>query len=401
MARDSLASYANEVFRAIPRVDQRRWAEVYLRGLLSVEGKKSVRKIAENILSAPAHQSLQQFINQSPWRWAPVRAGLARYLQGVEPPRAWLVNRVVIPKRGDRSVGVERQFLPEAGRTVNCQLGLAVSLVGATSNVPVNWRILLPRTWDSPATRKAAHIPDHVEIRPEWRETAAMVREMSERWGLRQVPVVANARHLGRANELVAELSSCGVPFVLEVGESLGMSGAAHLLPRRPPHSSLPRRSLERVLTARASLHPLTGQPREQQCQERQRQKQALTQRNHTLAPVAPAPRRSFVRSSMTRIPATNGSPPRVARLLTEISSSGEATRFWITSLMDHRIDDIMSLARLDSRTREDMQNLEQHFGLRDFEGRSFRGWHHHMTMVSAAYIFANVGWRAPAMCAS
>ncbi|MFK4273843.1 transposase, partial [Streptomyces milbemycinicus] len=65
ITRDALSDFAGEIFSSMSRVDQRRWGEVYLRGLLVVEGKKSVRRISEDVLSIPAHQSLQQFINQS------------------------------------------------------------------------------------------------------------------------------------------------------------------------------------------------------------------------------------------------------------------------------------------------------------------------------------------------
>ncbi|MDT0306638.1 transposase [Streptomyces sp. DSM 44917] len=379
IARDPIASYAGEVFCGLPRVDQRRWAEVYLRGLLSVEGKKSVRKIAENILAMPAHQSLQQFINQSPWRWAPVRALLARYVQSVAPPQAWVLSRVVIPKRGDRSVGVERQFLPEAGRMVNCQIGLAVSLVTPASSLPVNWRILLPKSWEGQRIRKAAHIPDHVEPRPEWLEAAGMLEEMSERWGLMRVPVVASARQTGNGTALLRELAARDLPFLVEVAEPPEPAAVPHA-PRS--RSRFARGPLEKVITAREYLHALTGH------------------RHHAVPVASPAARRSFVRSSLTKIPAANGAPPKAARLLTEIAPGGQAVRFWVTNLMDHRIDDLMALARLEPRSREDMQKLEQNFGLRDFEGRSFRGWHHHMTMVSAAYVFATVGWDALASCA-
>ncbi|MFD5321822.1 IS701 family transposase [Streptomyces sp. NPDC127098] len=383
IARDPISSYASEVFHAIPRVDQRRWAEVYLRGLLSVPGKKSVRKIAESILATPAHQSLQQFINQSPWRWSPVRAVLARYVQSVSPARAWVLSRVVIPKRGDRSVGVGRQFLPEAGRLVNCQIGLAASFVTDDASVPVNWRILLPKAWEGSEIRESAGIPDHVETRPQWLEAADMVWEMAHRWALSPAPVVADTRHLGSADGLIAELATHdGLPFVLEVDHALAEAAGADRLPRPRQQANLPLRPLESVLTAGRGLTALAGH------------------RRHTVPPATPAARHTFVRSSLAKIPMPGGAPPRIARLLTEMSPDGEPARFWVTNLMSHRVDDVMALARLEGRARDGIQKLDRHFGLRDFEGRSFRGWHHHMTMVSAASVFAHVGWDALAACA-
>ncbi|ONK14115.1 transposase [Streptomyces sp. MP131-18] len=373
---DAVASFADGVFSPMPRVDQRRWAEVYLRGLLLVEGKKTVRKIADSILSIPAHQSLQQFINQSPWEWEPVRALLARHIQAAERPMAWVLARTAIPKRGDRSVGVERQFLPEAGRTLNCQIGVGAFLANSSGSIPVNWRILLPRRWgDNMKLRKSAYIPDGVGAQPEWRESIDMVSEMDTEWGLARAPVIADIRHLRHADDFITTLMDRGFTFALEVDGSMKVLGGAHL---------------SAVSSRRPALQGATGKV----VAVRDYVQYPGAQRSSVLAPVRAEARRSRVVSSLVRIHAGGRhTPPRVVRLLSEIFPLGRPARFWITNLADHRVDSVMSLARLSLRSKEDMQKLEDRFGLRDFEGRSFRGWHHHMTMVSAAYAFDKIGW--------
>src|SRR5205807_8967764 len=80
--------------------------------------------------------------------------------------------------------------------------------------------------------------------------------------------------------------------------------------------------------------------------------------------------------------------PEHTYRLVTEASRAGGATRYWITSLVDRPIHEILSLVRHTARTESVVKVLEDHFGILDFEGRSFPGWHHHMTMVSAAYAY-------------
>ncbi|MEV1010911.1 transposase [Streptomyces sp. NPDC049881] len=373
---DAVASFADGVFSPMPRVDQRRWAEVYLRGLLLVEGKKTVRKIAESILSIPAHQSLQQFINQSPWEWEPVRALLARHVQAAERPRAWVLARTAIPKRGDRSVGVERQFLPEAGRTVNCQIGVGAFLANSTGSIPVNWRILLPRRWgENPKLRSSAYIPEGVEAKPEWRELLDMVDEMDGEWGLAKAPVIADIRHLRQADSFIKSLVDQNHTFALEVDGSLKVLGGAHLNAVPDGRSDGPRVTGKVVAVRDYLQYP-------------------GVRRSSSLTPLQAQNRRSQVVSSLVRVPATGRhAPPRVVRLLSETFPLGRPPRYWITNLADHRVDSVMSLARLSLRTKLDTQSLEDRFGLRDFEGRSFRGWHHHMTMVSAAYTFDKIGW--------
>jgi SRSO17 transposase len=101
------SSFCDDVFASIPRADQRRWAEVYVRGLLRVPGRKSIRRICEHVLGMPADQCLQQFLNQSPWSWEPVRRALAFRIAGTRP-KALVVEDAVFPKAGSSSVGVAR-----------------------------------------------------------------------------------------------------------------------------------------------------------------------------------------------------------------------------------------------------------------------------------------------------
>lgn len=353
----------------MPRVDQRRWAEVYLRGLLLVEGKKSVRRISEDILSMPVHQSLQQFINQSPWEWGPVRADLARFVEAAQPPRALVMSRTSIPKRGDRSVGVERHFLPEAGRVVNSQIGLTVDLAVESANIPVNWRLLLSDRWLSdPELRGSAHIPEGVQANPPWREFLDMLEEMDTHWATRRAPVTADLRQFPAADHLVVELARRQMDFVVEVDGSIPLPEGAPLRHVRTAHST--PGALRR---AEAALEYLgVRQPRESS---------------------DPARRHIRVASSVLELSSGHrqASACRV-RLLQECTPGGAPTRFWITSLMEDRVDVVLALSRLAKRSRGALQVMEERFGLRDFEGRSHRGWHHHMTMVSAAYVFDQLG---------
>ncbi|MGW4983684.1 IS701 family transposase [Streptomyces mirabilis] len=376
VTRDALSVFAGEIFSSMPRVDQRRWAEVYLRGLLLVEGKKSVRKISEDILSIPAHQSLQQFINQSPWEWEPVRASMVRYATNAETPQAWVLSRIAIPKRGDRSVGVERRFLPEASRTVNCQLGLTVALAVPSANIPVNWRLLMPEKWLTDRTlRESAYIPQGVRANPEWADFAAMLEELELHWQARRVPVVGDLRHLTATDQLVGELLNRGLDFTFEVDGSLVVvDAAAHPREARSVHAA--RGAFRRAGTALDFLGRWCG-PSTDACKQ-------------VKAPM------KVVSAVVTFPGARRGGSERRVRLLTELSPSGAPKRFWITNLMGHRVDEIIALSRLAQRSKENLQALEERFGLRDFEGRSFRGWHHHMTMVSAAYAFDRLSSRAP-----
>lgn len=372
ITRDALSVFAGELFSSMPRVDQRRWAEVYLRGLLLVEGKKSVRRISEDILSLPAHQSLQQFINQSPWKWEQVRSDLVRYVESAESPQAWVISRAAIAKRGDRSVGVERRFLHEAGRMVNCQMGLILSLAVPSANIPVNWRLLLSDRWlAQESLRQSAYIPDGVRANPEWVDFIEMLDELAS-WKATPAPVVGDLRQLPGADRLVRGLMQRDMGFAVEVDGSLCLPDGGFTL--QDLRSAHPARNALRC--AGSALEFLGGRRWNASSPTGERQQLKIVS--------------SVVRLSLGRGP-HHGSA-RKFRLLSELSPAGAPVRFWLTSLMDEPVNEVLALSRLVLRSRTNAQALEERFGLRDFEGRSFRGWHHHTTMVSAAYAFDQLG---------
>lgn len=155
-------AFVAEIFGRLPRADQRRWAHVYTRGLLMTPGRKTVRRLAAaGSDSATAAQALHQFVNASPWDWEPIRARLADWVLRRSDPRALLIGTVVLPKRGDRSCGVHRRFVPQEGRTVNCQVGIGAFLAADRATVPVDWRLLLPGAWSGDSqVRSRARIPE-------------------------------------------------------------------------------------------------------------------------------------------------------------------------------------------------------------------------------------------------
>ena len=99
---------------------------------MTVPGRKTIRRISALAGGVAADQSLQQFVNQSPWEWAPVRAELAHLVAGSAPVEAWIAAEVAFPKNGESSVGVGQQYVGPAARTLNCQLAVALSLAGTT-----------------------------------------------------------------------------------------------------------------------------------------------------------------------------------------------------------------------------------------------------------------------------
>jgi SRSO17 transposase len=361
-----LSSFCQEMLSQLPRADQRRWGEIYVAGLINVPGRKSVRRIADYIVNSRADQGIQQFVNQSPWTSGPVRQGLANYLSSLFRPEAWVVDEVVLPKNGSSSVGVARQYAPSAGRVLNCQIGLGVFFAGA-GIAPVNWRLLLPPEWDTDATRRArAHVPPSARHKSRWEHIIDAVDEMRNAWELDPAPIVVDAQHDTKVEPLLQALEQRGLAYVVRVASGTQMvDGQAaattigefvqQLSRTGPGNISLTWQDGEGpATTSRFLLQPLPMQTSTR-----------TWWRTHSRTPLAPR------------------------RLLIEWPSGRQRpSGIWLTNLSSARPPQLIGLARAHRRTSAEMGRLCEDYGLAHFEGRSFRGWHHHATLVSLAHCY-------------
>ncbi|MFI1659718.1 IS701 family transposase [Streptomyces sp. NPDC020472] len=364
--------FADSVFAHLPRADQRRWAQLYLQGLLTTPGRKSIRRLAAAVSAAPAtaSQSLHQFISASPWDWVPARQELIRLAGDHFPLRALTIGTVVLPKRGEHTCGVHRRFVPAAGRTISCQVGLGAFVTTGDEDLPVEWRLLLPEQWNEDARlRERARVPDAARHRPVWEHVLDLVDSVSDALPRRlpaHVPVVADLSEHLDVGRLLAGLDRRGHDFVVAVPAALPVLPADSRVSRAVPGA------------ADAPLGPVGARQ--------------FLQHHHVLPPravtlAAPGGRGRQLRvvSELVRLPGSC----RTYRLFTEWRpADSRAPRVWITSLTGRRVEQLTTLAQAQAGTCQTVSALERDYGLLDFEGRSFPGWHHHMTLVSAAHVY-------------
>ncbi|GAA2150665.1 hypothetical protein GCM10009760_45280 [Kitasatospora kazusensis] len=368
---DSLTRFTAEVFGCLPRTDQRRWARAYLSGLLSVEGRKSPQRMARAVPSATsASGGLQQFINSSPWEWSPARRVLADTVERLMPVRTWTVGVLNIPKRGTRSVGVHRRFVADYGRTVNSQLGLGMFLSSGDSTVPVDWDLFLDGSWAEDAERRRqARIPAEVGARPPWTSVLKLTDTMlARRPGPPAVLAVDLRTVANDVSRLAGELALRGVDFVIEVNPSQRVAVA---VPARPSIGAV--RVEEQTTVSEVWRHNHLWLAAAGADVEGRAQRVTASVRSIQLPGPELAPR----------------SRPRRYRLVAQRSSDGrQQQRYWITSIMNRPVEAVLDAAGQVARTEDVLRQLAFDLGALDFEGRSYPGWHHHMTMVSAASVY-------------
>jgi SRSO17 transposase len=382
--RKRLVAFAAEVFEPLARADQRGWGEVYLRGLMLDGKRKSIQPMAERLLDGN-EQALQQFVNQSPWDWRPVRQRLATQMTAAVDPDAWIVDDTGFPKFGNASVGVARQYSGTLGKVANCQVGVSIHAATDQASCPIDWRLFLPQSWDQDLERRrAAHVPEAVGHRPKWQLVLDMLDELGG-WGLAPPVLVTDAGY-GESGELRLGLEARGLAYVVQVKattsaypEAIGQQVA--------PYPGRGRRPRPRYRTKRSSLAGLAmaaGPSAAKTVAWREGTRGKLRSRFVALR-VRPA-------GVKLRRAVAGGELP-VRWLLAEWpSDKPEPVKYWLASLPDDTpLQELVQLAKLRWRVEHDYRELKDGLGLDHFEGRSFGGWHHHVTLVSAAHAFVTL----------
>jgi SRSO17 transposase len=366
-----LTGFCRDMLSALARSDQRRWGEIYVRGLVTVPGRKSVRRISDHIVGTRAEQCLQQFVNQSTWPWEPVRRTLAEHVTAMIAPKAWVVRDAVFPKNGASSVGVAKQYVPAAGRVLNCQVGLAVMLAGDSVGAPVNWRLLLPRSWDADQRRRdRAHLPAPQRHRPRWQLLLEAVEEMVCAWGLAPAPVLADVAEHQDVEPLLRGLEERGLSYLLRVSQHV------------PAWPARPRIPTNRVPTV-GELALLAVRPAASTLRWQARTEAQSTTMRFIASPVP----NDLEPPRAGNVLAARRCPPR--QLLAQwVAGRSRPRATWLTNLNVARLPQLIDLMKLEGLAGDDLDRMHDGVGLRHFEGRSFRGWHHHVTLASIAHAY-------------
>lgn len=355
-----LSAFCEEMLASLHRADQRRWGTAYVRGLVDVPGRKSIRRIAQLVAGHDADQSLQQFLNKSPWEWGPVRRALAAAVVREQRPAAWVVREVTFPKNGSNSVAVARQYSRSMGRLANCQLATAVLLAGDFGGCPVDWRLHIPWEWDRDTARRAkSKVPERERWRPSWQIGLDALEQMAADRRLPRLPVVLDLTGEDTAQTVLTALELRGFTYLAKVSSARlapgGGAGATAGTATAPPARG-----------ATVAVRSTCGRPR-------------------TVFTVADTPETA---DTLRRAAA----PGARRRLLADWSWGTTRPRaLWLTNYSA----DTAALARtagMWDRSTQALDSLAADCGLLHFEGRSFRGWHHHVTLVALAHGFRLLG---------
>jgi SRSO17 transposase len=406
-----LLEFTAGMLGGLARSDQRAAGELYVRGLLTDGRRKSMQPMAERL--GVDHQRLQQFITSSTWDYAAVRRNVARWFASAQPVEALVVDDTGFPKDGAASPCVARQYSGTLGKVGNCQAGVSVHLVNEHASCAADWRLFCPQSWDDTALedpvaaaraarrRARAGIPEEVRHAVKWRLALEMIDEMTGPggWGLREQitaaggarPVVVADAGYGEGADFRLGLADRGWRYVIAVKGTT--SARPHdAVPATMAYGGIGRPSVPRYRAAPLSLRQLAIAHADQVRQVTWRQGTKATQGNPGAAMTSwfLAIR---VRPASRRIPrAGDGSLPECWLLAEWPPQASEPTDYWLSDLPeDTPITELVRLAKIRWRIEHDYRELKHGLGLDHFEGRSFTGWHRHVTLAALAQAFATM----------
>jgi len=428
-----LEDFGAGVFAGLARSDQRATGLRYLRGLMLDGQRKSMQPMSDRL--GIDHQQLQQFITSSTWDVAGVRRRMAARLLDLVAPLVWVIDDTGFAKDGKASACVARQYSGTLGKVGNCQIAVSVHAATDTASGVLDWRLFVPESWDQtcvpdehgvvanphaqrlrerdttvdeagnpkPQTRKklpreqqiadiarrraAAKVPDEQRYRPKWMLALQMLDELAG-WGHRPPVLTADAGY-GQSGQFRDELTERGIRYVVAITSTV-TAHPADAVATTVPYGGRGRPSVPRYRAKALAVKEL-ALAGGQQATTRVRWRTGTRtdpdnptgdMAGHFLAlRVRPAGR--HVRHD------DDGLLPERWLLAEWPPSVAEPTDYWLSDLpADTPLADLVHLAKARWRIEHDYRELKTGLGLDHYEGRTWHGWHRHVTLVTAAQLF-------------
>jgi len=380
-----LREYLDAMVEGMARVERRDSMRNYVTGLLLDGERKSCEPMASRLVDSVAEigamrQRLLDCVGQSKWSDATMLTRLAlrleRELPGIE---ALVVDDTGFPKKGKHSVGVARQYSGTLGRTENCQVATSLHLAGESGSGCISMQLYLPKEWTDDRKRcREAGVADDVVFATKWETSLSQIDSALE-WGVRKHVVLADPGY-GDIIEYRHGLTARGLDYLV------GVKGGTVVWPpqSKPLRTSAPDRHGKQRTHHRDEEHPAIS----------------ITELAATLDYRKVAWRegsRGWQRSrfAAARIQTAHrhllGAPPGDEQwLLCEWPKDEDAPcKFRLSTLpKTTSLHTLVRLAKLRWRVERDYQEMKQEVGLDHYEGRSWRGFHHHATLCAVAHGF-------------
>jgi SRSO17 transposase len=385
-----LSAYVEEMFNGMGRRERLSALGLYVTGLLLDGDRKSIEPMAGRLVDDAGEiqamrQRLQQAVTVADWSdveiWKRLATKVERELPGVE---ALVIDDTGFAKKGAHSVGVSRQYSGTLGRVDNCQVAVSLHLASEHGSACAGMRLYLPEGWsEDDARREKAGVPEAVAFQPKWQIALDLVGA-ARQWGLVTNTLLADAGY-GEITEFREALAERGYSYVV------GVPGTIVVWP--PGAGPIPPEKLPKSARGRPRTRHLTGDQKPVTVLDL-----ALSLGRKGCRTVAwrdgsrGRQRSSFgavrVRTAHRHV---HGDPPGTEQWLFYEWPKGEEapTKLFLSNLdAGVSLKRLVALAKLRWRIERDYQELKQEIGLDHFEGRTWKGFHHHAALCAVAHGF-------------
>ena len=379
--------YADVMVQTLGHADRATPARWYLRGLMLPGERKSVEPMAARVHPQDvrsAHQSMHHLVADSDWSDTALLEAVAREVIPAlrtheEAPCFWIVDDTGHRKYGRHSVGVARQYCGQLGKTDNCQVAVSLSFANAAGSLPLAYRLYLPREWTQERKRcERAGVPKDIAFATKGEIAWAQI-EAALAAGTPRGTVLIDAGYDEAA--LRDRLTERGLQYAVGIRPQTTLWWGEHQPAPTPPKRSQYGRPRVRVL--RDERHrPISARELAQALPARSYR--TITWREGTNAPLAS-------RFARVRVRAAQADRPRAEEWLLIEWPEGEAepTHYFLSTLpADFTFKALVDTVKMRWRIERDYLELKQELGLSHYEGRNWRGFHHHASLCIAAYGF-------------
>lgn len=368
----------------------------YCLGLLLPGERKSMEPIAARLdpeHTQACYASIQRLITDSVWDHQALLRAVREYCLPLITEKgsleAWIVDDTSFPKKGNASVGVAPQYCGNLGKQANCQDAVSLSLAGPNAGLPVAYRLYLPEIWtNDPVRRELTGIPAGVLFRKKW-EIALDLTDHLLVEGVPKAPFLADAGY-GSVPAFRRGLSDRGFPYVVGIrGVDKVWPPGWNPLPARVKPSVRGRRVLHMRqnpdLPAFTVLELARTLPKEawEEVAWREGTRGTMTSR-FTRLRIRPSQGSYATKSDIVYTV-----PDEEWLLMEWPEGEPEPTKYWLSTMTEGiTTAALVNLAKLRWRVEDNYEDLKQEVGLGDFEGRTWRGFHHHASLCIASYAF-------------
>lgn len=368
-----LATYVEGIGKILGHKKRRASFACYVMGLIGDGERKSVEPMAARACPEPttadaAHQRLLHFVTDAAWSDLDVRRAAALHaisaMTEAGPIETWILDDTGFLKQGTHSVGVQRQYTGSAGKITNCQIAVSLSVASKSDHIPIDFDLYLPESWtNDPQRREEARIPDDVVFKTKTELGLDLIRRAAEA-GVPRGVLLADSAY-GDSFLLRSTVRELGMHYAVGISRDLTMWRVDKAGFRRG---------------GRIAAHELATKVSRREIRRirwREGTKEVLSAR-FAMRRVIPC--------------GSDGSPPNEREeiwFVVEWEDGKSDPKYYFSSLPRTTTKKrLVRILKSRWRTERVYEDLKGELGLDHFEGRRFRGWHHHVSVVLCCYAF-------------